>query len=614
MNESVQHQLNRVRPPRVQITYDVEIGGALEKRELPFTVGIIAPVSAKSDKPQPPLRDRKMVYIDRSNFNKVLESIEPRVKFEVPNTLPGDDETLSVNVAFTHIDQFAPLEVVKKVDGLRELHEERSKLRELLTRLDGNDPFKDILAEVLDRRVPQEALFRTISDAADALAEALKLDRQEERDAAVVDITGIITKRITQMDTLLSRQLNHVLHHKDFQANEACWRGLHYLVMNTQTGDKLKLRLLNAGLDELYEDLDNAVDFDQSALFKIICEDEFGTHGGNPYSCLIGDYELGHSPRDFAFLEKISGVAAAAHAPFIASAYARLFDREESDMLYKPRDPGEVFDSVELTNWRSFRESENSRYVTLTLPRVMMRLPYDPVDNPVEGIYFNEDVANARSILWGNPAYVLGQRITNAYSLYGWAAAIRGIEGGGLVENLPTYTLDTGDGDVVLTCPTQVFITDRYEEELNDLGFMAICHSDGTGKAVFVGGQSTDKPNKYLAGVALKNEQAASMLPYMLVTSRFAHYMKVLMREKIGSFLGRESVQDYLNNWISQYVLLDDEPTQSARASFPLREARVEVTDVQGNIGAYLATMVLRPHFQLEELTTSIKLEVVLPS
>ncbi|UAA40641.1 type VI secretion system contractile sheath large subunit [Paraneptunicella aestuarii] len=719
MSNSIQHKLSRVRPPRVQITYDVETGGAIEKKELPFIVGIIAPLSAKSDKKMPPLRDRKMVQIDRDNFNKVMESIEPRLKYSVPNTLPGEKEPMQVNVAFHHIDDFDPVAVVNRVPKLKALYDERSRLRDFLAKLDGNDGLNNILVNILKDKDKLDAIKAVIDGAKETLAAnreklakseldqkayddatlelfkdeladgkdinsmltdgqlildqpqkpyALELiaeyvtqilanddliPKAEGKDAPDYNIGGMITTRIAQKDKVISRQLNHIIHHDEFQALEGSWRGLHFLVMNTETSTKLKLKLLNVSYDDLYKDLDKAVEFDQSALFKIVYEEEYGTFGGEPYSVLIGDYQLGRTARDIKFLEMISGVAAAAHAPFIASAYAKLFDLEDYANLYKPRDLSKIFESAELIKWRSFRETEDSRYVTLTLPRVMLRLPYHHENNPVEGIYFDEDVAvnlyktdddgnlvleggkpvwvldkdddgiefektikqvDARKILWGNPAYILGQRITNAFSLHGWTAAIRGVEGGGLVEGLPAYTFETENGDIDLTCPTEVSITDRREKELNDLGFMAICHCKGTDKAAFFGGQSTNKPKQYLTDSATANARISSMLPYVMSASRFAHYIKVLMREKIGSFMTRQNVEAYLNTWIAQYVLLDDTPPQHIKAKYPLREARINVTDVPGKPGAYRATVFLKPHFQLEELSTSIRLVADLPS
>ncbi|MEM7358184.1 MAG: type VI secretion system contractile sheath large subunit [Pseudomonadota bacterium] len=438
----------------------------------------------------------------------------------------------------------------------------------------------------------------------------------EDDDKEHFDCVANINARVQEIDESLSEALNAILHHPDFQRLEGSWRGLHYLVMNSETSTHLKLRLLNASQDDLYKDLSKAVEFDQSALFKMIYEKEYGTFGGEPYSVLIGDYQIGRLPNDTKFLELMSQVAAAAHAPFITNAYSKLFDLADFSTLHKPRDLSKIFESQELIKWRSFRESEDSRYVTLTLPRVLMRLPYHREKNPVEGIIYDEEIdgTSASSFLWTGSAFALAQRITNAFSLYGWTAAIRGVEGGGLIEGLPAYTFTTAQGDIALTCPTEVAITDRREKELNDLGFMAICHCKGTDKAAFFGGQSTNQPKKYNTDEANANASISSMLPYILSASRFAHYIKVIMRDKIGSFMTRGNVEDYLNTWISQYVLLDDSPAQEIKARYPLRQARVAVSDVPGRPGSYRATVFLKPHFQLEELTTSIRLVAELPA
>ena len=429
------------------------------------------------------------------------------------------------------------------------------------------------------------------------------------------DTAAMINTRIAQIDELLSNQLNAIMHAEAFQALEATWRGLHYLVMNSETGTMLKLRLLNVTQRELLNDLEKATEFDQSVLFKKLYEEEYGTFGGYPYGLLIGDYEFGRNPQDVSLLEKISNVAAAAHAPFIAAASPKLFDMDSFTELGIPRDMAKVFESAELIKWRSFRESEDSRYATLVLPRILMRLPYGPDTVPVEGVNFVEDVdgKDHAKYLWGNPAYALGQRITNAFALYRWCAAIRGVEGGGLVEGLPTHTFGTDDGDIALKCPTEIAITDRREKELNDLGFITLCHCKGTDFAAFFGGQTTNKPKVYNTNEANANARISAQLPYILAASRFAHYLKAMMRDKIGSFLSRGNVESFLNNWIADYVLLDDDAPQTIKAQYPLREARVDVSEIPGKPGCYTAVVFLKPHFQLEELTTSIRLVAELP-
>lgn len=430
------------------------------------------------------------------------------------------------------------------------------------------------------------------------------------------DVVALINDRIAEIDDLLSAQLNEVLHHPDFQKLEATWRGLSYLVFNTETSTRLKLRILNITKDELLKDLEKAVEFDQSALFKKVYEEEYGTFGGNPYSMLMGDYEFGRHPNDTKLLELISNVAAAAHAPFIAAASPRLFDMDSFTELGVPRDLSKIFESLELVKWRSFRNSEDSRYVALALPHVLLRLPYGPDTKPVEGVNFVEDTdgRDHKKYLWGNAAYVLTQRITDAFAKYGWTAAIRGVEGGGKVEGLPTHTFRTDEGDIALKCPTEIAITDRREKELNDLGFITLVHCKGTDYAAFFGGQTANKPRLYNTDAANANSRISAMLPYVLNASRFAHYIKVIMRDKIGSFMTKEDVQAFLNTWVMDYVLGKDDAGQELKAKYPLREARVDVFDVPGKPGCYRATVFLRPHFQLEELTASIRLVAELPA
>lgn len=429
------------------------------------------------------------------------------------------------------------------------------------------------------------------------------------------DKVKLIQERIAQIDELLTGYLNEIMHDERFQRLEASWRGLHYLVSNTETSTTLKLRLLNATKKEVLDDLKRAVEFDQSVQFKQLYEEEYGTFGGHPYSVLVADYEFSRHPDDFEFLDKIAGVAAAAHAPFIAAASPNLFDMDSFTELGKPRDLAKIFESAELIKWRSFREGEDSRYVALTLPHILMRLPYGPDTSPVEEFDYREDVdgRDHSKYLWGNPAYAMGVRITDAFAKYKWTAAIRGVEGGGIVEGLPTHTFRTDEGDVAAKCPTEIAITDRREKELNDLGFISLVHCKNTDRAAFFGGQTAQKPKVYNTPQATANARVSSQLPYILAASRFAHYIKAIMRDKVGSFMTRDNVEKYLNSWIANYVLLNDNASQASKASYPLREARVDVYDIPGKPGCYKATVFLRPHFQLEELTASIRLVAELP-
>ncbi len=426
---------------------------------------------------------------------------------------------------------------------------------------------------------------------------------------------AMINERISAIDKLISDQLNEVMHNENFQKLEASWRGLAYLVDKSETGEMLKIRVMNVSKKELLKDMEKASEFDQSTLFKKIYEEEFGMFGGSAYGALIGDYEFSNHPQDLALLEKISQVAAAAHAPFISAASAELFNLDSFTELGEPRDLSKIFQSVEYAKWKSFRESEDSRYVALTLPHILMRLPYGRDNVPVEEFDFEErvDGTDHRKYLWGNAAYALGTRLTEAFAKYHWCAAIRGVEGGGLVEGLPVHTFKTDEGDVALKCPTEIAITDRREKELADLGFVPLVHCKGTDYAAFFSTQTVNKPKVYDTDAANANARLSSQLQYILAVSRFAHYLKSIMRDKIGSFMTRKNAEDYLNRWISNYVLLDDNASQEMKAKYPLREARIDVSEIPGKPGAYRAVAFLKPHFQLDELTVSLRLVAELP-
>jgi type VI secretion system protein ImpC len=795
MSESIQKKLLRVRPPRVRITYDVHTNGAIEKRELPFVVGIFADLSGDRD-PNPAdskaaladYKDRKIVDIDRDNFNEVLKQSVPRIALKtVNNVLPGGDGSpLTGALVFESMADFEPINIVHKVPVLETIYQQRKLLRDAQARAEVNDsaakaldgaiaemektaaavvsdialaaPWTDSGRKGLDAlndalakiavAAPEDATAEQIKAASDAItaaASVLKsthefIDGEKTKqtnltagdkgkasaatlaalgalvtqiktaatdaDNAVKALTAQVTKvpevnvtklqasatalpalidsltapaaftdalqttikaslntalpnstafvdgvvaalkdhvfpivtapngsgvgrgsalaidfAVAAIDAALSRQLSAIMHSAKFKETEATWRGLFHLVSRTETSTRLKLRILNATLKELQDDMSKAVEFDQSKLFKLIYEAEYGTFGGSPYSMLLGGYEIGPGAPDMVFINAMSSVASAAHAPFLAAAAPSMFGLPDFGDLAKPRDLAKIFEGADLTAWSEFRGTEDSRYVSLVLPHAMLRLPYGENTLPADGFRFEETVLtddgvpDNRNFLWGNAAYFLAERITNAFSLYSWTAAIRGVEGGGLVEGLPIYTFSSGgdDGIKEILCPTEVAITDRREKEINDLGFIALCHSKGSGKAAFFGGQTTNRPKKYINADANANAALSSRLPYIMAASRFAHYIKVIVRDKVGGFLTRGNVETFLNTWISQYVLLDDNASQDVKSAFPLREASIVVVDVPGEPGAYKATVFLKPHFQLEELTTSIRLVADLP-
>ncbi|HZT40408.1 MAG TPA: type VI secretion system contractile sheath large subunit [Bryobacteraceae bacterium] len=429
------------------------------------------------------------------------------------------------------------------------------------------------------------------------------------------DADAMINARIAQIDHLLSLQLNEIMHAPELQRLEASWRGLKYLVNNSETGTGLKIKVLNVSKKELLRDLQRAPEFDQSALWKKVYEEEFGMFGGAPFGALVGDYEFGKSGQDIELLEKVSQVAAAAHAPFLTAASADMFNLESFTQLDQPRDLAKVFDTSEYARWKSFRQSEDSRYVALTVPHILMRLPYGKDGVPVEEFNYEEGVdgTDHSKYLWGNAAWALAARLTNAFAMYGWCACIRGVESGGLVEGLPVHNFKTDEGDVAMKCPTETPITDRREKELADLGFVPLVHCKGTDYAAFFSVQSAQKPKVYDQPAATANARISAQLPYILAVSRFAHYLKAMMRDKIGGYMSQSEAQNFLNRWIMQYVVSNDDAPFNVKAQRPLKEARVEVSEIPGKPGCYRAVAFLRPHFQLDELTISMRLVADLP-
>jgi type VI secretion system protein ImpC len=432
-----------------------------------------------------------------------------------------------------------------------------------------------------------------------------------------------IDQAVALIDRQISAQLNAVMHHPRFLQLEGTWRGLHHLVSNSETGTGLKIRVLNASKRDISRDLSRASEFDQSQLFKKIYESEFGMPGGEPYGALIGDYEWTNHPEDIEALRLISNIAAGAFAPFISAAGASLFGFENWTELSRPRDLAKIFDAQEYTKWRSFRDSEDARFVSLVMPRTIARLPYGAATKPVDEFDYEEAPSDASGAArpmrhdeycWMNAAYVMGARLTDAFAKTGFCVAIRGAEGGGKVENLPTHDFTSDDGDKDAKCPTEVGITDRREFELSNLGFLPLCHYKNEDYAVFFGAQTVQKPKKYDRHAATANAAISARLPYIMASGRFAHYLKVMARDKIGSFMEASNVEQWLNRWISNYVNGNENAGQEMKARFPLREAQVEVREIPGKPGSYNAIAHLRPWLQMEELTTAIRMVARIPS
>ncbi|HVZ87484.1 MAG TPA: type VI secretion system contractile sheath large subunit [Polyangia bacterium] len=433
------------------------------------------------------------------------------------------------------------------------------------------------------------------------------------------DVIESVNSMIAAIDKKLTEQINAIMHHKNFQSLESSWRGLHHLVNNTETDEQLKIRVMNISKKDLHTTLRKfkGTKWDQSPIFKRIYEEEFGQLGGQPYGCLVGDYYFDHQPPDVELLGEMAKISAAAHAPFIAGAGPSLLGMESWQELSNPRDITNLFTTPDKAAWRSLRESDDARYLGLALPRFLARQPYGAKSNPVEEFDFEEDTAGAASekYTWANAAYAMAVNINRSFKLYGWCSRIRGIESGGAVEGLPTHTFPTDDGGVDMKCPTEIAISDRREAELAKNGFMPLIHRKNSDFAAFIGAQSLQKPAVYDDADATANANLSARLPYMFAMCRFAHYLKCIVRDKIGSFKERDDMQKWLQSWIMKYV--DGDPahsTENVKASKPLAAAEVVVEEVEGNPGYYTSKFFLRPHYQLEGLTVSLRLTSKLPS
>lgn len=433
------------------------------------------------------------------------------------------------------------------------------------------------------------------------------------------DAIESIEKMIADIDIKLTDQVNAIIHHKEFQKLESAWRGLDYLVSNTETDEKLKIRFINLSKSELAKNLKKfkGIAWDQSPMFKSVYEEEYGQFGGQPYSCLVGDFYFDHSPKDVALLGQIAQISAASHAPFIAAAAPSVLQMDSWQELNNPRDLTKTFQTPDYAAWRSLRASEDSRYIGLAMPRFLSRQPYGANSDPVEEFDFEEDTAGATEdkFNWANSAYAMATNINRSFKLYGWCSQIRGVESGGIVESLPTHTFPTDDGGVDMKCPTEIAISDRREAELAKNGFMPLLHKKNSDVAAFIGAQSLQQPKEYDDPDATANANLSARLPYLFAVSRFAHYLKCIVRDKVGTFKGRDDMEGWLNSWVMNYVDMNPESSDDiTKAKKPLSSAEVSVQEVEGNPGYYTSQFYLKPHYQLEGLTASLRLVSKLPS
>jgi type VI secretion system protein ImpC len=641
--ESLQKKLGRVRPPRVHISYDVETGAAIEKRDLPFVVGVFADLSGETAGRPLAISQRRFATIDRDNLNEVLASIAPRVAFQVPNHLDHGGLELHVELTFQSMNDFAPDRIANQIPRLRSLLGIRSALNNLRMMLYGNPGLEDAIAEtsrdpVSLNRARQELQELAKQSAAGehpesyALASRLVASARirgnapeeiaayirwvsvlfDEIAAGIIplsnDLDWMISERIQAIDELASREMDEVMHAAPMQKLEASWRGLASLVEQSETSSQLKIKVFNVSKTELMDDLCHAAQVEKAAVFERIRAESYGS-SAQLFGVFIGDFEFGGDRSDVGLLRELSGLAAWWNAPFISAAAPAMLRFESFTELAGPRDLGKIFDDEIYAMWRDLRKSESARYLGLCLPRVLMRVPYGKEGNVVEEFDYRESASNHSAYLWGNAVYSFATRLTDAFARNGWCASIRGVEGGGLVEGLPVDTFRTDQDEIVVKCPTEIAITDRRESELATLGFIPLCFYKGTDQAVFMTAPSAQKPQLYMDDDANENARLSIQLPYIFACSRFAHFIKVLVKDKIGGFPSPADCEAFLNRWISNYVLLDDVASQEARAEFPLREARVYVP---AELGALRAVLFLRPHFQLDEMAVSLRLVVPL--
>jgi type VI secretion system protein ImpC len=638
----------------VLIKYDVEVSGATQSRQLPFVIGVFADLVGKPIQSPPSLQERRMLEIDVDNFDARLSQLRPRVVFSVPDAVRGEGE-LVVDLTLESLDDFLPGSVAGKIPGLDKLLQARRQLADLTAYMDGkagaealiervlndeqlrkevasglalpsgptsqpvrqlqNQPLESVDAALFSELLQREFRPKTLP-AVEALRGAVKTLAEQALTETVDNGPQSLQAIIATLDHQLEQQINLILHHPDFQRLEAAWRGLHYLVSNTETSESLKIRFMSLSRAELDKVIGRYRDsWDQSPLFKKIYEEEYGTLGGEPYGCLVGDYEFTHSPKDVAVLRGVAEIAAAAHVPFLAAGSPGLMQMETWQEVAMPRDISAIFKAPEYVQWRALRESEDSRYIALTMPRCLARLPYGAQNNPVEEFSLEESVrgADAGGFVWMNSAYALATNIARAFSLYGWCARIRGVESGGLVENLPYYELPSEEGGID-SSPTEISISDRWEAELSRNGLMPLVRRKNTGHAAFIGTQSLHQPAVYDDPDATASSALAARLPYLLASCRFVHYLKCNARDRVGSFTIREDLERRLSDWMLQYV--DHDPTSSSeisRALKPLADAQIVLEPVEGNPASYRAILYIRPRYQLEGLTVSLRLVFKLP-
>lgn len=610
MQESRQHALARYKPPRVHITYDLETEGAIIRKELPFVMGIIANLRGVQEGGKQ-YKERKFIYIKKETFNEIMESLDIRLEFgfQFKNAFE------SITLTFKSMEDFMPVNIIEQNELLKGAFDQRNKLVSLKTKISNNSKLYKIAENLLtnkDTTIDQEIKdFKFFNEEQKIILIDLLKTLLESEKSETNPLTSI-QNNLLILDQTIQTSIDSILHNKEFQKLESTWRGLFFLVKHLPLSSSLKLRVLHATFDEINDDLDKSMEFDESYLFQKVYEEEFGTYGGNPYTCLGIDHNIARSQVDFMFLHRLCEVISCAHIPTVLGVDPSMFELDSFDKLHVPKNIDGLFESVDMAKFKSFRELDDARYISLVMPKFMSRAPYHIKNNPVRGLNYSETITKHEDFCWTNAMYVYCHRIASSFERYSWFSSIIGPENGGMVSDLPVYTYKDSDGDLVIKCPSETSLTDRREKELSNQGFIALCHCKDTDYSVFFSGQSANKPQKYNKDSANDNARLSSRFQCILNASRFAHYLKCIMRDKVGTFADKVSIQKYLSTWLAQYVVIGT-ITDDIKASFPLSAASVVVDGIPGQIGSYKATIWLRPHFQMEDLEISLRLVAKIP-
>lgn len=565
-DKSPQSRLRREKRPRVNITYTVETYGTFIEKSLPFVVGVLANFSGDKDK-SGPLRDRQFCNVDIDNFSEILARIQPSLLLKL-------DNELTARLKFSCLSDFSPAGLIAQVPQLNRILKARA---ELLALTDIDPQYVDI---ILNRHS----------------LETLNIDKSKRQ----------VESTLESLERILSDSLLAIIQHPSFRALEATWRALWDLVVRTETGEELRIELLDISKKELRRDLEKAANYDQSYIYNKIVENRYGTFGGEPFSVLVGNFEFSNHPQDIKLLRNIAMVAAEAHSPFIAAASAQLFGLDDFADLTGIRNISALLQTEEWAPWRSFRESEDSRWVALTIPQFLLRTPYHFRSKEAHPFSFFEDVPDTRYFLWGNAAFALAMCMTRAFAEENWVSNITGWYGG-RVSDLPLAIVNRDDGMYEKTC-ISMDISDRLEATLSDLGFAALCRVKSGDEAVFFTVPSCHKPTKYESVEATGNARILSTIPALMVCARFAQYLKVISRDYIGSFRVRADYETLFNRWLEKYTSHEPVDSGEDRAKFPLREGQVSVIELPGQPGAYQAIMYLRPQYGMEGLNVSFRL------